>query len=150
MQRLWSFQGKGKTEWSSLIFTSQNQISLQHIILAVSQVIFNVSFEKNALMNTTGRNSLLCEQKGDEMTNVHCLRGWPSACIKVKGLLIFISIKYLVHISREKTKKTRYNSLARNIYCKKPLFKIWPFLKPKVFINKLQYVKGPRNKEVLV
>lgn len=126
---------KCKTELSSLIFTSHNQNSLQCIILAVSQAKFNASFEKNALINTNGRNSLLCEHKWDKMTNMHCLRRRPSACIKVKGLLIFISIKYLVHISREKAEKTWCNSLVRHIHSKKLIFKIWVLSKPKVFIN---------------
>lgn len=41
------------------------------------------------------------------MTNVHCLRGWSSASIKVKGLLIFISMKDLVHISEKQQQQQK-------------------------------------------
>lgn len=104
---------EGKTELSSLIFTSHNQKYLQSNISAVLQAMFNVSLKENSLINTTGRNSLLCEHKWDKMTNVHCLRGWPSACIKIKGLLIFICIKYLVHISREKNRENKIQLFSK-------------------------------------
>ena len=46
-----------------------------------------------------GRENLLGEDEGDEVTNVHGLRGWTSASVKIEGLLLLICVQHLMHVS---------------------------------------------------
>lgn len=39
------------------------------------------------------------------MTQMHCFGGGAPACVQIKWLLIFIGIKNLIHISKEKEGK---------------------------------------------
>lgn len=83
------------------------------------------------MINENYRSSLLCEYKWDKMTNMHCLRGRPSACIKVKGLLIFVSMKDLVHISEEE--KTKENMTQFKEFKKKYLLQFFSIQNSSAF-----------------
>jgi hypothetical protein len=48
---------------------------------------------------------LLCENKWDEMTYMHCFRRWAPACVQIKWFLIFIGIENLIHIPNGKKRK---------------------------------------------
>lgn len=51
--------------------------------------------------------SLLCENKRNEMTQMQCFGGGAPARVQVKRLLIFIGIQDLIHISKGKEKTNK-------------------------------------------